>query len=1009
MPQHWLERAGISREQEETLYEVRRTMPHRLARSLTKALTSSNETEKLKELTSFAEALLIHLVHLLDTEYHNAGEIIREVEHTLRQHPSKATFGKRIELLQCFQKKLDPERWVLPPLKRLCREPLPVPCAVALYELQQARKARLDYQASPAGMERFVQDLTGKNRSQGALSKISCGKRLLWQLMTAISPIRNRFVHPDSGATAEPTQRRGKEQASAMDWWLEDEHFYRVLNRYVTAMLVQLLCWDPMVELFAHYERVTISGHAERDGPGFRTPVARDRAESALPFGQSWLHSRERLELGIEVLAQGTCNKHKLVFLAPYVRVPNGLEDQDQIRLRYRDAFLTALLNDGFIDNREREMLDRLRVELELPTETFDAIERELQRRWLDLLKQADEASPSSDKVEASQEDCAPAPPDLRALRHALVCPLGEAGTARQLAAATQLLQALAERGLHVIRNNGLAFAGTIAQELGVTVPVVLRATALLEGMGTVRCPLSSGRERNAHTYFQVFDPSYRQRLLEVIRAIGESVQGGHTVPGTTQELLLLCHELLEDGGHGKVEAELRPLILRIQAQQDEDGEAAPTASDDGAEPSQDKARGFTLVVAGEELHARSFTPFLRTIFERLGRLPALQHPMTVGPDAEHQPGDLRIPFLVGHSRYLVAWEPTHRNGTPFGYDVKCELGDQPIYFEANWPRSEALFHVKRWLLDAGLEVREPGQDDASEISELRAPCAGEDAVVLEDKGELLREERLSRMEWTGGLSFGWKGEDCVIQGRTVPQLMKALLGFLAEPELDADGVVPFDAGRVRYLVALAPFHRDERPFSRPVTFGGYIAEGSFSWDSALRHCERLLAALAEVEDHRIDLSALDRFTPERKATPLILLLSSGEVLQGETVQALYQTVLDFLDERVGLDALALPRASGRSRYLIVEEPEVPGDEPFVPVHPSAKNFFMDMTYTSRDGRRLHIETHVNRDQAMQYMIRLLEEFGYPLRATGEAVQPLLEASPDEPSDGDDGDTSVID
>lgn len=101
------------------------------------------------------------------------------------------------------------------------------------------------------------------------------------------------------------------------------------------------------------------------------------------------------------------------------------------------------------------------------------------------------------------------------------------------------------------------------------------------------------------------------------------------------------------------------------------------------------------LIIDGRQFPTQRLTPLLRALAAYLNEI-------EIG-------ADLPVPYKVGRTRFLIHDRAAHENGTDMAYPVEVEIGGRQLFFEANWPRSVALFHVVKFLREAGLEATIPG------------------------------------------------------------------------------------------------------------------------------------------------------------------------------------------------------------------------------------------------------------------------------------------------------------
>ena len=77
------------------------------------------------------------------------------------------------------------------------------------------------------------------------------------------------------------------------------------------------------------------------------------------------------------------------------------------------------------------------------------------------------------------------------------------------------------------------------------------------------------------------------------------------------------------------------------------------------------------------------------------------------------------------------------------------------------------------------------------------------------------------------------------IKGKTVSELYREALKFMASKKIDLNNFVPYSTSSNRYLMSKSPFHPEEQEFRVPVEFSGYYMEAHKSRFQATKNLAR--------------------------------------------------------------------------------------------------------------------------------------------------------------------------
>ncbi len=404
-----------------------------------------------------------------------------------------------------------------------------------------------------------------------------------------------------------------------------------------------------------------------------------------------------------------------------------------------------------------------------------------------------------------------------------------------------------------------------------------------------------------------------------------------------TEELVRLCYNLLPAGeGNNSIEKAINGAF----------GKSSQIA----AASAEDKAP-LRIILDGMTIEVSD----VRSLFGRICEL--------VGDEQRFKSG---VPFLVGRTSYLLNSKPIHENGAPF--QEPYQFGE--YHFEGHGTPWTALFNVTKYLESCGFSVSIPDFDVAeinpdSDVSSRTEPGSGTSPLDEVD-GDQFR-NRL-------GVIVGGFGEAGEIYGTTVASFFTNLLKFIDEHRLLDQDVLPFAAGRIRYLIAEKPVHADGKRKFRTVISAmlqdkngddvNVCMEAAFSRDDAIAHARSLLKALAVEDVEEVNLKDRLRVTLE------------GDLIDGDTVRDFVTKILEWLKDRGNeLDARA-PFPQNGGRYLFNTEP----------IHSNGDDFVSVL-----DWEGLSFEINISYVDARKHIAALLESLGVQFKF--ELVSPTKEST----------------
>lgn len=867
--------------------EVYRDFPLRIIAPLRNIVESPSAKEAFGNYCALFDVLVAYLDDLANSVYvAQPPEAVDErLEDSLRKLPPVLSLGHKVSGLRAFGTSRVDFSQTLPELREILNEKrIPHACIRLTRACEMIRKACEEFGIPPTRLQRYLDEHVPTD---------NLGKCSLDNFLTAIVPLRNKgHAHLDEDS-----------------WFPNDPHMFAVVCGYLAPAVDELLTWAPFQALLIDYEVVRVE--APPLGAARTCPIARtDVADGLVPLGGSTLRLDGKLkpDKGALIIARRTEIASELQALVRHVRFPRTLQSSELLARRYAEVYLNAYLERGLVTPTQRQTKLRPAIEkLALPEPECKRIEGEIQKA----------INVYSNDEPAARED------SLRQLAGLL----GEHWNGHRERVET-LLEALPGRRkdyvFEQIYNNAIMSFAQLGIETELNELDLDSVLVELEQEDRVRLINANGQSGRQHSYYKAQDPKNAARLLGLLaelRGYNRRSRGGFPAP--LWKVVRLCADLLADDGIGIEEPDLHA-YADLFDQGGTSVEPEP-GDDDGA---------MVLRVGDDELRPDS----VRELFERVM---ALLEARGIDPSPA-------VPMLIGRSRYLVAREPVHGNGTPF--KVPMQIGG--FVFEGNFRRVRALYEVIRFLEQLGLDASSPDFDQPSQDDGSRAlPGLGPDSS--DEPNDEAGGERLAIDIFPPNQLAS---DPVHVEGPTVRRFFAALLDVLLRHEAPLADVVPVATGRVRYLLAEEPYHRNDRPFDSMVEREGYFMNTAYSYEQALSAAEQLCAKLGwptQVQGRPDDAASDD-------AAPLRITIGD-QVIEADGVPTFFRRAFVSLFEQGILHADDVPHKVGRVRYLISK----------TPTHDHGREFIRPVE-VEVDGVTYYIESNVSRRGAIDLLERLL-------------------------------------
>ncbi len=803
---------------------------------------------------------------------------------------------------------------------------------------------------------------------------MTAGSKSLTDFLFLVGKFRNDAAHGRAKAVGEQAvMAAGRGVDSNKEWC-------HVVNRYLAPAIRDLLTSKAMVDVLTNLQVVEV---VRSGSPSDREGLPVDWALSAIKppdVRMTGDADSPQLASGARVLAAVTTTRQEVVFVADWKQFPRSRQTLDKAKAEYKVEFARRLFNDGLIQKHEHEALDAFMTRNDLTDKEVATARGEIWDAYESLCAWADSHATSG----APPSAVPPGLPD-------------ELGRERRdpvalLARATTYLRAQETCVLEYLDSaeHGAASTNEIAQETRLHHTLVEQIVQRLLRTRRISATSRSG-------VWQIHDATAAKRLDAALNALREDLSALHSagdfekIPQSVWKLVDVSVSLLT---HIAPSAEstraMASFAENLQSEfgaaetsdEEEGGQSSTIGEADGDEASsaaQRKPRPrplASLVIDNQEIAARGLTGLMRKLDEAGVWNRACPKLLTL------------LPRRVGRTCRLAATEPRHRpkegsdEGTVFGYpvEVKLETGET-VYFEANLPREDGIFHIVELLCECGVPAASIAVDEVEQDAPKLSSEANDEA---EDSTAEVSTRKLLTVQLEDGASTDDSGDDGStheFEARSVRELLGSVVGFLRESRGDEFyAALPKVMGRKRYLVHTAPVHPSGQRFRSGEQVEDVYVETHLSRADALKHLTSLCADLQfdcvttddgeSDDDNGVD-GADDAASHERPADkgPLEYVLPDGGVARGKTVRFFLRAVLDAANAGGHLDDLELPvplpQTSHRRshRYLLAADAQ----------HANGKAFGNPMEYVWSGGA-LQVELNLTRELALKAVSALFEQ-----------------------------------
>lgn len=865
-------------------------LPRRISDQIRRVLEATAPPDEFSCHCTLLEALARYLNDLGNSVYVASGVEHDGIELHLRTlSPNSLSFGHFVAGLRTFGQLHATLETYIPELASiLAARTLPAPCVRQVKCFKAIKAAREQYEVPVRRLHRYVASQVPENSPLGKVN--------ITTYLSEVVEFRNRGVghRTDEG------------------WFAQDSGFYALLNEHLRPSIDALITWQPMQALLTSYELVQIS--AETGGRSVQGgyPVSRpQRLEGRVPLGTSRLRLETTPRPASTYVARRTDDEALLEAVAAQVPFPTTLQSTEALHQRYRRRYLLTYLARGVITPSQRE--DDLNVLLK------------------ELALLVNDAHKAEAKIRTLVDQCSGAEGGDPAALNELLHFTGSDGTEDFENRITTLIAQFPERRkdyiLQIIENNVVTSFDQLKLESELSETDLTDVLDDLEEADRKirRLDASSGDNKQSQAYFKVQDLQKLHRFRALLARFGAIPPPASRYPALFWELFRLCSDLLKDDGF-ELESDDDVECLNYRHYFVDDTTSAETLHRDD----DDDASPMNILLEDGEIHASSVRLLLTKAWTYL-----LRHSIDTSSV---------IPFLIGHTRYLVNEQPYHANGTPFKHPIEHE----GVYFEGNLTRSQALNELIRLLTKLHLKAFSPNVEaeyastddmDVAEILPRRPGGSNTLGIQIEDIST---------------------GQPQRISGRTVRHFYGKLMASLMKRGVDLSTVTPFPAGRVRFLLADEPYHDNGRRFQAIAEEGGYFMEAAFPHAQAIGHALNLCESL-DIRAWPLDgseysndnaLHAQDRLTIE----------IGDEVATGRSVPEFFESSVRCLFNQGLLVDEDIPYKSGRVRYFIARTP-----------YHGPENRFRRPLEVTIHGRTYFIETNISRNGAQELMQKLLD------------------------------------
>lgn len=630
-----------------------------------------------------------------------------------------------------------------------------------------------------------------------ASDKIKSGpnkKRDLVELFDAVVKVRNATAHRES--SEDPSQGNA--------WFIHDEVFYKAILFWLGPCTVALFKWEPLVELLARYEYVTLgeelskgTWRLERRQLTLPTPL-----EASLMLDPR--HPGWTPVAGAEVIVERNgARSSRLAFVSTLSQFPMPRRSIQLVRESYIRAYLERIATNGLLDVRGREEILDVARQNGLSYEIADrliASTRKLLEAWSDDAPAEFKHDPGSERLSESP----------------LLAPIIRG------AAAGLYFRRLEWIKREYLPNKYVISAPILSSGTDLSIDASCALLIALVREGKI-CALSDedGPDLEARKWARdevqqmVFRPEDGRTEATLSDLLNVFLIKNEAIPQHVMQLCELCVRLHREQGGMAQDSRVRfnEILKQLRSLREAtDEKSVVTVASESAEQS------LSVLVDGESILAGDVAELLARVVQSVRQRHALSQPVQFSP-----------------RRYVLNSTPVHvDNATPFAEPKHIE----EVGFAETDLRGAQVYDAVSKICAAASAVFEAHGYEPAPIPQQAVP---------EDNrrdGSLVVE-----FESSGG-------ETVCITGDNIPELYGKLLRRLVDAQLAPLSRLPVVFGRIRVMLDVEPYHLNGRRFLNPIEYKTYFAEANVSREYGLICAGRLLkefgCTVLRAEDTRI-------------------------------------------------------------------------------------------------------------------------------------------------------------
>lgn len=936
-------------ERGEKLDELLRALPAGLGATIRTLSVEADPRIVFEGLWKTSEILAQHLARLVNSNYmaravadEATEKAVRDLNNTLRGKAGPS-FGHYIAGIRAFSRQASP--WLMDGLSEVVRGKLDSSAATFVAAVPHLNDAKQKFNVPPDKLALYVKEhLGGGTRATVTLDGF----------LSAVVQLRNSLVHPKTPTT-------GGEAPEAAPSEGENVHWCRTVNHYLAPALCDLLLGDPLFNFLIQFQVVETVGARLAGTPSppyaVRWPLA---AQPPTGLGKMTAASDVSLSPQDRVVAKVVGpTRGRLDFVARWHQFPTSRNSMDKAREVYRHAFAAKLFDEDALTLDDREFLRQRLAELLLAAGDVKDDEQAIWdlchgvAAWA-LAPDGGNVPPALAEYRGDGEGKLPLADDL--LREHMI----------------RCVDAWGGLVLNTLDDQGAQTPAEIALNSGLTFALVQLAIDKLKNNPELAPVVNKGKWARPNRELE-------SRLVDLLATTKSLLDEKQVLDNYVWDLLVLAAELMDVAAQSGEKDGATTFGVRVSTMREDyatadviasTSEAPDMASASGADPDV-LARGIGIEINGQFVQAAGLARLQR----KLG--PILEQ------RAQAVLAYLQEPHAVGNSRCFVALKPEHANGKPFGYDVKIQVAGQDVFFEANFPKNNGLFLLGQFLRECGFSVATGTAESIEPEAQTAAPVSGD--VVAALQVNLLQPE---------------DNRVVLAAGKTVGEFLGAVFAGLLElsgPKLRQ--LLPCSMGRVRYLVALAPFHKDDAPFRKSIQVDDLYVEAHLSRLHALTLVNDLCDKLgvecrdtAEEDDEDedsvapADIAMADGNTETvaAEAVELAVTLQDNEVVAGKTVREFFRALLDMCARRGWISQIPMPFRASDSRNLLDKDA----------LHGNGRPFRFAVPY-EWSGGTFQVEINFDRPRALDVARKLVATVeGAALAGAVAQDAPNAESSP---------------